>query len=650
MTESTFASTKLAQDKRLHALCEALFPPGRILTGPDSAHLAATVAQYSLSVPAMEQCLQALLLALGTRFRARHFQSFALAPLKKRQSFINGLKPGSPTANLIHLISLPLRAAYLLSDENQTKMQARHPLHGPTSTESPQRWQQQVTSVDDLETVTDLEADVVVIGTGAGGAAAAYELASSGLAVVILEEGHYHQRDEFTGKLTEVIPKLYRASGATAAVGNSVIPIPVGKNVGGTTTINSGTCLRTPNSVLQQWQSSGLTEFSQETMEPYFQQVEAMLKVQPADPKYVGEIGKVIEQGAAQLGMKDTGPLLRNAEGCDGQGLCQFGCPSDAKQSTNVSYIPRALEKGAFLFTGLKAEVINWQGKQVTGLLAQGTGSDGIKRYVNIQTKQVVVAAGAFFTPLFLQKNGIKNRWLGKNLSIHPCGAVLGHYPDRRFNHAERIPQGYGVKDMTDQGILFEGGTPPFAAHGLLNPFAGEEFVDFTERWQHMGYFGFMIKDDSRGSVSRGPHADIPLIRYSMNQSDIERFRLGLETLAKMHLRAGAEYVHIGGYRNTPKIYNEQQLAQVMARKPKPWQLMISAYHPLGTARIAAQSNMGVCDSDHRVFGCSGLYVIDGSSVPSSLGANPQITIMAMALKAAEKLSEKIHATHLVAH
>ena len=171
----------------------------------------------------------------------------------------------------------------------------------------------------------------------------------------------------------------------------------------------------------------------------------------------------------------------------------------------------------------------------------------------------------------------------------------------------------------------------------------GAEFVDFIEQWQHTGYFGFMIRDSSRGSVRKGVHPDVPLIRYHLNDADFARFKRGLETLARMHLRAGADYVHLAGYAATPKIRDEKQLAEVMARKLKPWQFAITAYHPLGTARIAATADQGVCDSRHRVFGSSGLYVMDGSSVPGSLGANPQVTIMAMATRAAELLAEKIH-------
>lgn len=636
----------LGQNKTAIALAEALFPDGRILSAPDAMAITATVSDYFKTIPGMNLGLAGLLAWLETRFFLSHRQSFSAAPLQLRREFLEKHRLSTIAGPMLRMLATPYRAAYLLDDKTLARMGTHNGLKVPTQVET-FRWQSQVSTVDELELEQTIDADVVVIGTGAGGAAAAYTLASRGLAVVVLEEGRYYDRRDFNGKLTEVIPKLYRAWGGTVALGNTAIPVPVGKSVGGTTTINSGTCMRTPNRVLAEWQKQGLRGFTPDEMAPYFEQVEDVLSVQRAEMQYVGGVGEVIETGASALGFTQTHPLMRNAKGCDGQGLCQFGCPTDAKQSTNVSYMPRALDAGAFLYTGVKAETIQWDGNKVTGLLASGVGADDVVRHIKINAGQVVVAAGTFFTPTFLKKNGIKNRWLGANLSIHPAGAVLGYYPGRDFKNTRAIPQGYGVADWADRDIMFEGGTPPFAAHGLINPLIGQDFVDFTEQYQQMAYFGFMIKDESRGHVRQSLLPDMPLITYSLNKRDFGLFLEATETLARMHLAAGAEYVHLGGYSQTPRIYNEDELKAVMSRKLKPRDFTLSAYHPLGTARIAANPGNGVCDSDHQVFGTDGLYVMDGSSVPSSLGANPQVTIMAMATKAAQKLANRVLAGYL---
>lgn len=622
-------------------LVESFFPAGRHLPAPDAQALTQQVADYCQHLPGLGLGLEAGLQWLEWQYFLQHGQRFSRASLAQRQSFLQQLTASSLAAPLLHALTIPYRAAYTLDEQNARRLSLHTRLRIPSQIER-QRWQQQVTTVDQLDSVTELEADVVVIGTGAGGAAAAYELARHGCAVVVLEEGHYHDRRDFTGKLTEVIPKLYRASGATAAIGNTLIPIPVGKSVGGTTTINSGTCLRTPSAILQAWRDEGLSGLSDAALEPYFDRVEAMLRVQRADSKFVGEIGAVIQRGAEAMGMTQAHPLMRNAEGCDGQGLCQFGCPTDAKQSTNVSFMPRALESGAFLYTGVRAQRLLRDGQTVCGVEATGVNEQGEQRRLTVRAPHVIVAMGTFFTPLFLRENGVRNPWLGRNLSIHPAGVVTGRFPGRNFQNSNTIPQGFGVADLAAEGIMFEGGTPPFAAHGLLNPFVGPDFVDFTEHYQQTGYFGFMIKDSSRGTVRKGLHPDLPLIRYSLNAQDFDLFKRGVQQLGQMMLRAGAEYVHLPGLRRFPKIHSEQELATALAAVTRPHQLAISAYHPLGTARLGASAAHGVCDEQHRVFGWEGLYVMDGATVPSSLGANPQVTIMSLASRAAERLAEKI--------
>jgi choline dehydrogenase-like flavoprotein len=625
-----------------HALAEAFFPQGQRLPACDAAALVATVAGYCAHVPGLPAGLAAGLGALEWGYWLQHGQRFSQASLAERQRGLEALSRSEWAGPLLRALSVPYRAAYALEDVNQRRLNLHAGLRVPATRER-QRWQQQVTPVDALEPVNEIEAEVVVIGTGAGGAAAAHALASRGCAVVILEEGHYHEREAFTGRLTEMIPRLYRASGATVALGNAVIPVPVGRSVGGTTTINSGTCLRTPADILRRWRTEGLRELTDEAMDPWFTHVESVLRVQRAEVRFVGELARVVGDGAAALGFHDAHPLMRNAEGCDGQGLCQFGCPTDAKQSTNVSFIPRALQAGAFLYTGVKAGELLRSGQQVQGVVAEGVGADGIRRRLTVRAPQVVVAAGTFFTPLFLQQNGVRSSWLGRNLSLHPAGAVTGYFPDREFDNSNRIPQGFGVADLAEEGILFEGGTPPFAAHGLLNPYAGRDFVEYAERYQNTAWFGFMIRDESRGRVSKGLHPDVPLIRYSMNDRDFARFRKGLHTLAAMLLEGGAAHVEFPGFRRFPRVRSRRELDTVLDHSIRPRHFAISAYHPLGTARLGADPSRGVCDQDHRVHGWEGLYVMDGAAVPSSLGANPQVTIMALASRAADRLAQRIN-------
>ncbi|MDF1780926.1 MAG: GMC family oxidoreductase [Alcanivoracaceae bacterium] len=618
------------------AFVEAMIPAADIDIHAVCAQVDTWLAPHPIIKASLNSALfwlEARALLSGNRFSA--------LPLEKRKRLLNALAGKPLSGHVLRALAAPYKAAWLFDEELQKQVVGRAPVSAPSQVEV-FPWQHQITRAEELEEDQQLEADVVVIGSGAGGAAAAYELASRGLAVLIVEEGNYYTRKDFSGRLQDVVPKLYRAMGATATFGNAVIPVPIGRNVGGTTTINSGTCMRTPDAVLDAWRRKGLSAFTKNEMAPWLDGVEEMLGVTQAQERYVGEIGNVIRDGGKQLGLTAMHALRRNAPGCDGQGLCQFGCPTDAKRSTNVSYIPRALERGAFLFTGFRAERVLHTNQTTKGVVLHSVKESGKKVRIHIKTSNVIVAAGALLTPGLLARNGVKNSHLGRHLTLHPCGVVNAIFPDKDFANGSTIPQGFGIADFAEKGLIFEGGTLPFVGHGLSNPFYGDEFVQFCNDYQHTAYFGFMIKDTSEGSVKKGPHRDLPLLRYHLNEEDFAQFKVGIETLAKIFLLAGAKEVIVPGVRQHTRIKSESELTAWLQGNRTPKDFLISAYHPLGSARIAPDEEEGVCDTEHQVFGWQGLYVMDGSSVPSSLGANPQVTIMAMAARAASRLADRI--------
>lgn len=631
----------LPRQRTAEALAEAMFPAGDSMPAGDPRKITGVVAGYVDEHPWLRRALASGLTWLETRFLASHGRRFSEADVSQRRAFLRRISRTRIGGNLLRATAAPFKAAWVLDEQTQRRVGSRPSVEVPSQIEQ-FRWQAQVSHARDFDEDQELEADVVVIGTGAGGATAAYELASRGLAVVIIEEGDYYNRTDFNGKLTDVIPKLYRGYGATCATGNVFIPVPIGRSVGGSTTINSGTCMRTPAAILSKWRDAGLSELTEAEMTPWFDSVEEVLCVEAAEEKYIGPIGDVIADGARALGLGKLHPLRRNARGCDGQGLCQFGCPTDAKQSTNVSFIPRALDRGAFLFTGFRAEKLLRDKQVIQGVVAHGKRDNGDPVRLTIRSPQVVVAMGTFMTPLFLQRNGVRNKHLGRHLTIHPAGVVNAWFPEKEFGNSRTIPQGFGVADMADEGLMFEGGTIPFAGHGLLNNLYGDDLVRFSERYQQTAYFGFMVRDTSEGRVRRGPHRDAPWISYHMNNHDFALFLRGIETLAKIYLRAGAREVMIPGMSRIVTVRNEQELDAFMARPHQPKDFLMSAYHPLGTARISPRADKGVCDPNHQVHGWKGLYVMDGSNLPSSLGVNPQVTIMALTSRAGARLAEKI--------
>jgi choline dehydrogenase-like flavoprotein len=430
--------------------------------------------------------------------------------------------------------------------------------------------------------------------------------------------------------------KLYRRGASTFSIGNVAIPIPLGQTVGGSTTVNSGTCFRTPDRVLAGWRDElGLDELAPERLAPYFERVEAVLGVEAARAELLGGNGRVIARGCDALGFTRHGPLRRNAPACDGQGVCCFGCPTDAKRSTNVSYIPIALRAGAELFPGARVTRIIVEGGRARGVVART--EDG--HVLTVHARAVVVACGSIMTPLLLgaQRLGTASGQLGKNLSIHPACGALAEF-DEQIQPWSGIPQGYSIDELHDEGILFEGASVPLEMTMAATSLIGPELIRLAESFDHVASFGFLVEDTSRGSVRevRGQ----PVIQYWLSEQDVSHIKRGLDVLAQIFFAAGARVVHapIAGFEQL----RPDDLPALRRARIRPWDLDLSAYHPLGTARMGRDPASSVVGPDHQVHDVASLYVVDGASVPTSLGVNPQVTIMAMATRAAEKIARTL--------
>jgi hypothetical protein len=501
----------------------------------------------------------------------------------------------------------------------------------------PARWLQQVTDGRTVEQDLDLECEVVVVGTGAGGGACAYELASRGRAVLLLEEGDLHRRESFNGRTQPMVKKLYRDQGMTVAIGNVGIPVWAGRAVGGTTIVNSGTCYRAPERIFRRWrEEEGLTWFSRAAMDPYYERVEAMLRVERARFDLTGGVGRVVARGAERLGLSHR-PVDRNAPDCDGQGVCCFGCPTAAKRSTDVSYVPAALEKGAQLVTAARVdgiEVVAGRARGVTARLGSG-------KRLRVRAEAVVVAGGTLMTPLVLKEAGVcsSSPALGKNLSIHPVAKTLGLF-DEAIDMASGIPQGYSIDSLEHEGIMFEGGSVPLEVFAVSVPWVGPRFIDLVARYRNLAIFGFLVEDTSRGEVRPGPRGS-PLITYNLNRRDTARMQKGTALLCDVFLAAGAKRVYplVPGME---ELSTADDVKRFRAMDLAPSAFDLTAYHPLGTCRIGTDPKRSVLGPDFETHEVDRLFVADGSAVPSPLGVNPQMTIMAMALRAGEIVDKRL--------
>ncbi len=510
----------------------------------------------------------------------------------------------------------------------------------PARTAEREPWMANV--VDGREATEDdtLECDVVIVGSGAGGGPLAYDLAARGHAVLVIEAGRYFKRTDFTGRPIETMRRMFLDHGMTVALGNLGAPVWAGRTVGGTTTVNSGTCYRTPDAVLDEWRRDlGLGMLTPDALGPSFERVERVMGIEVAKREYLGAVADVIARGAEKLGYAH-GPLARNAPDCDGQGVCCFGCPTGAKRSADVSWIPGALERGAMLLSSTRVERID--ADERTGRAVGVTARTEAGATVTVRAKATVIAAGTLLTPILLTQSGLctGNRWLGRNLSIHPAAKALALLPDRQ-DMWRGIPQSYCIEEFAHEGLRFEGGSLPLSGAATALMTVGPRYSELMERYTHLAIFGFMLRDTSRGRVLSRPGGGGPTIVYNLNRQDRRRMQRGMEILCEVFLAGGAERV-VPGITGAPEIRSRADIAELRGRRWEASRFEVTAYHPLGTARMAATPELGVVGPDHETHAVRDLYVVDGSAVPSSLGVNPQVTIMALALRAGEIIARRI--------
>ncbi len=482
--------------------------------------------------------------------------------------------------------------------------------------------------------------DVVIVGSGAGGAPVARELARAGWSVAVVEEGRAVNRDDFTGPEIDRMGLLWRDGAATFTVGRPSILMPLGRAIGGSTVGNSGTCFRTPDHVVAQWRDEFLTDVEPDDLGPFYEDAERTIGVAPVPWTVMGNNGLTVHRGAEALGLHGR-PLDRNGSGCRGSGVCTAGCPVDGKRGVHLNYLPQAVEAGATLFAGLRVvRVLFDRGRAVAvrGVVVDPTSGKASGSFTLRARRAVVVAAGAPLTPPLLRRSGLRISGLGRNLRIHPAGAVAGLF-EEEIHGWRGVMQSYGIDAMADRGVMLEATFPPpglgYAESGLGLP--GLERKKMLASIGHTAVLGLLVSDESKGRVTDLGSGRTPLMTYSVGRYDARRMLDGMLLASKILFAAGANEVHpmVAG---VPGLRTPMEAEDALGRDLPASSLRLTAYHPMGTARMGAD---GVVDGFGRVRAAERLVVPDASVFPSSLGVNPQVTIMAFATRAARRMADE---------
>ena len=472
------------------------------------------------------------------------------------------------------------------------------------------------------------DCDVVVVGSGAGGAAAARVLAEAGLAVIVLEEGEHHDSRSYSADPLEALPMLYRDGGMTACEGRPVIPLPVGRCVGGTTVINSGTVFRAPGDVLGRWRDEFGIPWAGD-LDGEFESLERDLRVAPVDPARAGRNAELCRAGAEAIGAAN-GPLLRNAGDVVCCGTCPSGCELDAKTAMHVSELPRAAAAGAVIRPGVRVtEVIVERGRAV-GVRAPG---------YEARARAVVLAGGALGSPELLLRQRLANSSgaVGRHLRIHPACWVGARF-DEEVRGWDGVMQSWHVGEWHEQGLFLEATFTPFAFGAHWLPGTGEGFKGRLERYADLAVLGVHLSDRSEGRLRiRGGALRIG---YRLSGDDAERLRFGIARAAEIHFAAGAREVY-------PQLGALATLApsergRIESGRVRPWDLRLEAFHPMGTLRMGSDPSRSVASPTGETHDVPGLYVADASLFPTSLRVNPMLTVMACARRIARDLADRL--------
>lgn len=511
--------------------------------------------------------------------------------------------------------------------------------------------------VDATRIERDVEdaADIVIIGSGAGGGIAAEILARSGLSVIVVEEGPLRSTYDFKMKEADAYPQLYQEAAARKTA-DKAINILQGRCVGGSTTVNWTSSFRTPPDTLAYWQRNfGLVDYAQAVLQPWFEMVERRLNIR----EWIGvpnANNELLRTGGSKLNI-DVGTIRRNVQGCWNLGYCGTGCPTNAKQSMLLTTLPTALELGATLYSGLRAERLLIEGDRVVGLECLAMDKPGIHPRpvrVRLNGRHIVLSAGAIGSPALLLRSGVPDpgQLIGKRSFLHPTvissalmdsvvagysGAPQSLYSDH-YLHTQAIdgPVGFKLESAPLHPVLFSTTLQGY----------GHAHVELMQQFPKAQVLLALMRDgfheSSRGGSVGLREDGTPLLDYPITDFLWDGARRALLAMAELQFAAGAKRVlavheACSGWSSLAQARNG-----IAALPMRPYSMRVVSAHVMGGCAMGSDSRQSVADGRGRPHHLAGLTIADGSLFPTSIGANPQETIYAVVARNISALAQEL--------
>ncbi|MBI3557083.1 MAG: GMC family oxidoreductase [Deltaproteobacteria bacterium] len=484
------------------------------------------------------------------------------------------------------------------------------------------------------------DADVCIIGSGAGGSAAAYALAQAGRRVIVVERGSFLTPKDFDQREENMFPKLfYDAGGRTTR--NRAIRVLHGHGVGGSTLHNINLCKRIPDPVFASWE---LPRFNVSGLRPHYEKVEKLLGVSRIPAERMNENNRLFKAGVEKLGYRGDF-LFHNRKDCVGSGFCELGCAFDAKMNALRVLIPQAVQHGAMVLADTRALRLERDGRRIVRVIAQTLHPESgaaLSTHV-ISAKTFICAGGAVETPLLLQRSDVPDpeSLVGSRLHLHPGVAVLGEF-EQPVRSWQGIPQSYECTEFisfepapnaaAEKRIwMIAGSAHPAGAASMLPGF-GAEHAGWMEKLPRMACISAMVHDSTRGIVRRKGEFGADL-NYVLNSADRAQLATGLREAARILLAAGAREA-ILPFVEPLRIQTAAQLDRLPI-EVRDLDIDMVAVHPMSTVWVGRSEKDSCLDESCRYWQLDNLLVADMSVYPSSLGVPPQLSAYAIGFYAA---------------
>ncbi|MEM9190728.1 MAG: FAD-dependent oxidoreductase [Myxococcota bacterium] len=485
------------------------------------------------------------------------------------------------------------------------------------------------------------DADFIVVGTGAGGATAAHVLSRAGHSVLLVEEGPKLTASERPTELLRAMSIGVRDMGSQTTAGATPMPLLQGRLVGGSTAINSGIIWRMPDDVRNDWQHGhGLGSLVGRGLDRAFESIEADLDVAVTSEQIRGGNADRMAKASEILDLPGK-PITRNARNCQGRAHCLQGCPHEARQSMDVSYIPGAVRAGARLHPNCRVERVSTKDGRAVGVSGLTLDPDSRRRRGRFDFRArrgVIVAAGVVHTPVILRKSGLQNRRVGQHFQAHPGCAVVGRFDDS-IGMGQGATQGYEVP-LRDRGFKLESISLPPEMLASRIPGVGAEWQARLGRLDQYAQWAAQIRMRAQGTVTVG-FRGAPVVRYEPLAEDLLRARAAAALICRMMFAAGAIEVYPGLFGVDEALTDVAQVREIEERHLPREAFHFMASHLFGTARAGVSSATSVVGPNLESHDVAHLYVMDASVFPTNLGVNPQHSIMAVVHQAAEQLAER---------